>query len=165
MKLRIGVIGDTHGVIHSTAHDFFRGVDQIIHTGDIGGRQVLDDLQIIAPVIAVKGNYDTEPDLQHLVLPDPSRILIGGHVALFTHRMFTMDWDHTKTAIAEMLGQGKDSPRLVIFGHTHFSVMEEIRGIWFVNPGYAGPDPYEAPTTFALVEIRGNEIGGEIIEL
>jgi len=165
MRIRIGIIGDTHGIIHPSVPMLLLGVDQIVHTGDIGGSDVLAALERIAPVIAVKGNYDIEPDLQDQLLPDPSRILIGGHSVFLTHRMFTMDWNQTKGLIAQNLNRGGKPPRFVIFGHTHFPILEEIQGIWFVNPGYAGPDPLEGPPTAALVDIHEKEISGDIVHL
>ncbi len=165
MKSKIGIIGDTHGVIHERAPEFFRGVDRIIHAGDIGGAAVLDALDAIAPVSAVRGNYDTEPEIQHRIMPDPAALSVGGLQFFLTHRMMTIDWDTHKPLIAQMLIQRGFAPRVFVFGHTHFAVLEEIDGILFVNPGYAGPDQYEGPWTAAVLEIEDGKVEGRIIDL
>ena len=54
----IGVISDTHGLIRPEALGVLQGSDLIIHAGDIGKMAVLEALEAIAPVIAVKGNID-----------------------------------------------------------------------------------------------------------
>ena len=55
----IGVISDTHGLLRPQASELLRGSDAIIHAGDVGGPDILVDLEKIAPVTAVRGNIDT----------------------------------------------------------------------------------------------------------
>jgi uncharacterized protein len=165
MHTRIGIIGDTHGVIHAELAELFRGVDQIIHTGDIGGPAVLDALAAIAPAMAVRGNYDTEAELQSRLLPDPSTITVAGLPAILTHRLVMLEWTTHRELIAAAIVQGPRPPRLFIFGHTHVPVLEEISGIFFINPGYAGPDPLEGPSTAAIIEIENGRINGRIVKL
>ncbi|MCP3900239.1 MAG: metallophosphoesterase family protein, partial [Desulfobacteraceae bacterium] len=57
-KYKVGVISDTHGKLCSQILNVFKGVDHIIHAGDICGTDVLENLEKIAPVTAVKGNMD-----------------------------------------------------------------------------------------------------------
>jgi putative phosphoesterase len=165
MKTRIGIIGDTHGFVHPGVAGAFRGVERIIHAGDVGDIKVLHALELIAPVTGVRGNYDSSPELASRLLPDPSGITLAGLPALLTHRMFTMGWNEHKELIAGMIAQSPAPPALVIFGHTHTSVCEELQGIWFVNPGYAGPDPLEGPDSVALLEVEDGRISAEIIAL
>ena len=56
---RIGLIADTHGTLDPDVLDLFRGVDHIVHAGDVGKRSVLRRLEKIAPVTAVAGNTDS----------------------------------------------------------------------------------------------------------
>ena len=163
--MKAGIISDTHGVVHKKVHEIFSGVDQIVHAGDIGGMDVLDELKSIAPVIAVRGNYDTEPEIQPFLLNDPSGANVCGVRTLITHRLVTIDWDIHKELIADMISKDGGPPRMMIFGHTHYTVMEEVKGIFFINPGYCGPDKIEGPATAAILEISGDDIKGEIIEL
>jgi uncharacterized protein len=165
LSIKLGIIGDTHGRIHPGLATLFSGVHQIVHAGDIGGMKVLKSLQEIAPVVAVRGNYDLEPELQPSLLPDPSSLTLAGLPVFLTHRLFTMSWDDNKELYARMLSRLEPCPRLVIFGHTHFPVNEDILGIVFVNPGYAGPDPLEGRPTAARLEIDADRIRVDILPL
>jgi len=163
--MKVGVIGDTHGVVHRSLEDIFSGADRIIHTGDAGGRAVIDHLESIAHVTAVRGNYDHDPELSPLLLDDPSMIELSGLSVFLTHRMIMMEWESGKEAMASLFLKSPAPPDAVIFGHTHFPVFEKVCGIWFINPGYAGPDPHEADPTAALIHIEGKEIEGRIVKI
>ena len=54
----VGVISDTHGHLHPAVVKAFKNVDLIVHAGDIGKCEILETLQKIAPVLAVRGNMD-----------------------------------------------------------------------------------------------------------
>lgn len=56
--MRLGVVADTHGVLHEGVPAALAGVDRILHAGDVGGGSVLAALARIAPVEAVRGNVD-----------------------------------------------------------------------------------------------------------
>jgi len=163
--IRIGVIADTHGCLHPQVAHCFAGVERIIHAGDIGGLSVLSELERIAPVIAVRGNYDLEPELQDRLLPDPSPLELFSVSALLTHRLLSVDWESHRELLAELILSRLPTLDLFIFGHTHFPVLEKIKGLCFVNPGYCGPDRLEGDPTVAVLEIEGREISGRIIRL
>src|ERR1700744_6360066 len=57
--IRIGLISDTHGLLRPEAKAFLSGSDAIIHAGDVGNASILSELQMIAPVTAVRGNNDS----------------------------------------------------------------------------------------------------------
>jgi predicted phosphodiesterase len=122
---------------------------------------VIEELQGIAPVLAVSGNH--EPELIDGILPDPSYIELAGHNVLLTHRFVFMEWNVFKETLARFIWMADPLPRIVIFGHLHLAVNEEFQGVYFINPGYAGPDPYEPDPSVGLVEISGDLIRGEII--
>src|SRR5947209_6206512 len=54
----IGLISDTHGLMRPEVHTALAGVELILHAGDVGGDEILDELALIAPVRAVYGNTD-----------------------------------------------------------------------------------------------------------
>ena len=58
---RVGVISDTHGLMRPEALAALKGSELIIHAGDIGKVEVLDSLNRIAPVLAIRGNNDRDP--------------------------------------------------------------------------------------------------------
>jgi hypothetical protein len=61
MPTTIGIISDTHGIVRSAALEALAGMGMIIHAGDVGKPAVIDVLNSIAPVFAIKGNVDTDP--------------------------------------------------------------------------------------------------------
>ena len=54
----VGLISDTHGLLRPRVHEALAGVELILHAGDVGGDEILDELSLIAPVLAVFGNTD-----------------------------------------------------------------------------------------------------------
>src|SRR5205085_425347 len=65
----VGLISDTHGLLRPSVHDALAGVELILHAGDVGGSEILQELALIAPVEAVFGNTDAswEPLLSHRI--------------------------------------------------------------------------------------------------
>ncbi|HWG72388.1 MAG TPA: metallophosphoesterase family protein [Steroidobacteraceae bacterium] len=59
--LRVGLVSDTHGLLRPGVRAFLAGCDYIVHGGDVGAAGILEQLAAMAPLIAVKGNNDTQP--------------------------------------------------------------------------------------------------------
>jgi putative phosphoesterase len=57
---RIGLISDTHGLVRPEALAALKGSELIIHAGDIGKPEVLEALQAVAPLVAIRGNNDRD---------------------------------------------------------------------------------------------------------
>ncbi len=165
--MKAGVIADTHGLVLPGVEEAFDGVDCIIHAGDVGGRKVIEELEKIAPVHAIRGNH--EPEKIQGLLPDPSFIELAGISILITHRFIPMQLEDYKDMVAGLVRsidtRHERVPRIVIFGHTHYAYEAEIAGIYFMNPGYAGPDRYEADPSVGIIDISGNNVKGWIIPL
>lgn len=134
----IGVIADTHGLLRSEALEALKGVDRILHAGDIGDPDHLDALAHIAPVTAIRGNIDRGHWAEFL--PETASLTIGG---LRIHMI------HDRKAL-----QG--DPRaagwnVVISGHSHKPSIEEGSGTLWLNPGAAGPRRFHLPITLAFL--------------
>jgi uncharacterized protein len=71
----IGVISDTHGLVRPEALDALRGVNLILHAGDVGSSEVLEALKVLAPVVAVRGNNDKGEWAEKL--PDREVVEVG----------------------------------------------------------------------------------------
>jgi len=145
----IGVISDTHGRLLPSVYMVFDNMDLIIHAGDIDTKEVLEKLQSIAPVVAVRGNMDF--NLGKESLRGTETIEIGETVIHVSH----------------MVGSVPASARVhvVIYGHTHRPSIEKQNGVLFLNPGSAGQRRHNNPLSVAILHIRGNEQYAEIIEL
>ena len=148
----IGVISDTHGLVRPQAIEAMAGADLILHAGDIGNHEVLDALREIAPGGAVRGNNDKGEWGQSL--PDWEVVEIGAVSIYMLHDL--KEIDITPTA---------DIFQVVVSGHSHTPVVEERRGVIYLNPGSAGPRRFTLPVSVAHLHILDDNVDAEIIEL
>lgn len=147
----VGIISDTHGLMRPQALAALRGSDLIIHAGDVGRPEVLDDLRGLAPVFAVRGNIDTQPWSRRL--PETAAVPVGKLLLLVLHDIATLEAGTVPRFAA------------VIFGHSHKPSVETRDGTLFLNPGSAGPRRFRLPVTIARLRMRGRTLDPEIVEL
>jgi uncharacterized protein len=152
----IGVISDTHGMLRTTAHHALKGVDMIIHAGDVGSLEVLKVLKEIAPVYAVRGNMDGG---KLGVILSPNEVVdINGTLFYVLHDLGRLDLDPVAAGFSG-----------VIYGHSHKPACYENNGILYLNPGSAGPKRFELPVTLVLMTINSvdheHKISTEFIDL
>ena len=159
MKVTVGVIADTHGILEPEVLRIFRRARLIFHAGDVGTAEVLRALQGVAPVRAVLGNVDDPL----VVGRHPARRVedVGGVRVLVTHRIGRPD--RLLRPVARAVA--KDAPRVVCFGHSHRPYTVEHGGILFLNPGGAGPPRFGLPRSVALLHLEGGRAGAEIVYL
>lgn len=121
---RLGLISDTHGVLDERVAAAFKRVDRIIHAGDIGSEKVIWELESIAPVTAVLGNMDrsSNPELDY---PSIARFVIDDVRFVLVH---------DRHALGPVTSEEAD---VVVFGHTHMPLVQEVDGVRWVNPGSA----------------------------
>jgi putative phosphoesterase len=147
----IGLVSDTHGLLRNSAIAALAGSDRIIHAGDIDTPEVLRELEAIAPVTAVRGNMDGRRMAR---LPENDLIEINGILIYIIHDRLAMDLDPLAAGIS-----------VVIFGHSHRPVVEKNNGVFYINPGSAGPRRFSLPISVGRLEITGSRITPVIIEL
>jgi len=147
----IGVISDTHGLLRPEAVTALHGVEMILHAGDIGKPEILDELNKIAPVTAVRGNNDTGDWARDI--PDRQHLEIGGVLIYMLHDL--KEFNSADEAI---------DADVLIFGHSHKPMIEERDGVVHLNPGSAGPRRFKLPVTVALLNVEG-QVSAEIINL
>lgn len=147
----IGLVSDTHGLLRNSAIAALAGSDRIIHAGDIDTPEVLRELEAIAPVTAVRGNMDGRRMAR---LPGNDLIEINGILIYIIHDRLAMDLDPLAAGIS-----------MVIFGHSHRPVVEKNNGVFYINPGSAGPRRFSLPISVGRLEITGSRITPVIIEL
>jgi uncharacterized protein len=149
---RIGVISDTHGLLRPQAVAALRGVDRILHAGDVGAAAVLEELARLAPVTAVRGNNDHGPWAERLA--QTQVIEIAETCVYVLHDLAELDVDPAAAGFS-----------VVVAGHSHKPAIARRDGVLFVNPGSAGPRRFTLPIAVALLHIRGAEIDAEVVEL
>ena len=148
----IGVISDTHGLVRPEAMAALKGVELIIHGGDIGKAEVLQSLSLIAPVCAIRGNNDRDGWAKKL--PDVLKLQINGVKFQVIHDVNELESDPS--------AEGIDA---VISGHSHKPSVIERDGVLFINPGSAGPRRFKLPVTVSRLRLRPQMVAAEIIEL
>ena len=151
--MKIGVISDTHGLLRPEVAPALRGVERILHLGDVGGPSVLQGLERIAPVTAIRGNVDREGPCSEL--PETEVVLIADRYVYMLHDLKTLHLDPAAGRFAA-----------VLFGHTHVPNFYRRKGVLYFNPGSCGPRRFELPVTVGLLTIREDgEFKAEIIPL
>ncbi len=148
----IGVISDTHGLLRAEAVNALRGVDLVLHAGDVGSAEVLETLTGIAPVIAVRGNNDTGPWAEEL--PQWEVAVVGTVYIYMIHDLKEID-----------LSPAAAGFRVVVSGHSHKPSVEERKGVLYVNPGSAGPRRFNLPISVARLQVNGEAVSAEVVEI
>jgi uncharacterized protein len=151
-KLRVALLSDTHGLMRSEARAFALGCDYIVHGGDIGSPEILEDLAQIAPLIAVRGNNDREPWAAHL--PETEMIRIGGAFIYVVHDISQLDIEPRAAGV-----------QAVVSGHSHRPSIEEREGVLYVNPGSCGPRRFKLPISVGELLVSGGAVSARTVEL
>lgn len=151
-RIRLGVISDTHGLLRPEAVQALQGVDWIIHAGDIGNRDILSELEAIAPVAAVQGNMDWGGWTKELSKTEV--VEVGGVTIYLLHDLDQLD-----------LHPGAAGFDAVVYGHTHIPHVEREDGVLYLNPGSAGPIRGSKPVSLAIVEVDGGTMTPRIVTL
>ena len=141
--LRLGVISDTHGLLRREAEQRLKGVDHIIHAGDIGRAEIIERLRAIAPVTAIRGNVDKGPWAS--LFRDTETVTLGGQTIHVVHDIHDLPFDPASRGID-----------IVISGHSHKPSIESKDRVLFLNPGSAGPRRFSLPITLAMLELTAN---------
>jgi uncharacterized protein len=149
---RIGVISDTHGLLREQAREALVGVEMILHAGDVGKPEVLQELGRVAPVLAVRGNVDRGEWAK--ALPQTQTTSIGGVWIYMLHDVSRLDLDPAGGGFS-----------VVISGHSHRARLERKHGVLYLNPGAAGPRRFALPASVAVLEVAVGEVSARIVEL
>jgi putative phosphoesterase len=130
------------------ALDALRGVDRIIHAGDVGTGDIVEQLEQIAPVVVVRGNVDVEE------LPLTASVEFGGRKIFVIHIREELQFDPKAAGYSA-----------VIFGHTHKPLIEERNGVLYLNPGSAGPRRFDLKPSVALLKADAKGLHAKIVPL
>jgi putative phosphoesterase len=152
LKARVGLISDTHGLLRSEARAFLRGSDFIVHAGDIGDAEVLEELRRLASLTAVRGNNDKGPWANGIA---ETEVLQVGEVFIYVlHDLAELELDPSAAGF-----------QVVVSGHSHNPRIEERHGVLYVNPGSSGPRRFKLPIAVAELHVAGSSVKARIVEL
>ena len=141
-NMKVALISDTHNLLRPEVLAALKGVDAILHGGDISSQSVLDHLQAIAHLYAVRGNADKEW-AEHL--PFFLDFKLNGLRIYITHKK-------------KDLPMNLDPYDLVMVGHSHAYSEILLGKTRIVNPGSCGPRRFHQPITMAIAEITGSSV-------
>jgi putative phosphoesterase len=181
--MRIGLISDTHipydaEGIPPQVKELFRGVDLILHAGDIYSSSVLDELEEIAPVLAARGDDDSAlvngrvKEKHVLNFEGFSLWLIhvfpyfsSAYLRSFLYRSPASSEQELEEALGEIV-EREDVPDILVFGDTHKALLRRVKGCLFINPGSATfPDYRRILGTVAILNISDGEAEADLIQL
>jgi putative phosphoesterase len=149
---RVGVISDTHGLLRPSALAALAGMDLILHAGDVGRAEILQELAAVAPTVAVRGNVDTSP--WGRTLPETEVVDVRGRLLYLLHDRGALDLDPRAAGFAA-----------VIFGHSHRPEATEAGGVLYLNPGSAGPRRFTLPISLARLTVTADTLAWEFVDL
>jgi hypothetical protein len=150
--MRIGIISDTHGLLRPAAIEALRGVEHILHAGDVGDPAILEALRKLAPVTAISGNIDVGGACAYL--PATEVITLEGHTFYMLHDRQALDLNPVAAGISA-----------IISGHSHQPLIEWHKGVLYMNPGSAGPRRFSLPISLGLVTIQDGLLRPELVTL
>jgi len=156
--MKLGIVSDTHGLLRPEVAPALKGVERILHLGDVGKPFILAELEKIAPVTAVRGNVDHEgacaklPETEVVLIEDSSG---KGHYLYMLHDLKALHLDPAAAKFAA-----------VLHGHTHVPNFCTKKGVLFFNPGSCGPRRFQLPVTVGLLNVgKDGQLKAEIIPL
>lgn len=135
----VGIISDTHGLLRPEALETLRGAEVILHAGDVGSEEVLEQLREIAPVVAVRGNVDRSAWAGKL--PATAAVEAGMQRIWILHDIASLDIN----PVAGGFG-------MVIYGHSHQPALQTKADVIYLNPGSAGPRRFRLPISLVRAD-------------
>jgi putative phosphoesterase len=152
--MRIGVVSDSHGVVPDAVREALVGVDHILHAGDLEDLQVLVELELIAPVTAVRGNCDSEGAVSRL--PHVADVMLGGARFIVAHK---------ERVALHALDSAKSYVAVVVTGHTHLPEVELRDGALFVNPGSTTYERGSGHSVAIVTICEDGAVSAEIVQI
>ena len=148
----IGVISDTHGLLRPQVIASFKGVDLILHAGDVGDPEVIDGLESIAPLVAVRGNMDYGSWADRLPV---SKSFCIAQTNLFL--IHDLEWIERQFEL--------NSYQVIITGHTHCPLIKKKDNILFINPGSAGHQRRGHAVSIGKLILCNGQLDAQLISL
>ncbi len=158
----IGIVSDTHipkvcGKLPPEVLNYLQGVDKIIHAGDLVSLSVLEELEQVAPVVAVCGNMDF-PEVREK-LPQKDVLNLEGVRIGVTHGSGP-PWGIEKRVLRLFR-----NVEVVVFGHTHRALVERIGGVLLLNPGSPNDTRFHPSKSLIRLEISPGKIEPQLVEI
>jgi putative phosphoesterase len=149
---QIGLISDTHGMLRPQAMEALRGSELILHAGDVGKPEILNELWKLAPVVAIRGNVDTAPWTSRL--NETKLVETSAATFYLIHNINDLDLNPAAAGID-----------IVLFGHSHQPAQYKKDGVLYINPGSAGPRRFNLPVSLARLSLAAKPWSVDFVTL
>jgi uncharacterized protein len=151
--LKIAVLSDTHGLLRPEVLLQLKGVESILHLGDVGDPKILDTLREYAPLTAIRGNVDKSGPCSRL--PETEVLLFDGAYIYLLHDISTLHLDPAAAKFAA-----------VLYGHSHKAEIRRHKGVLYFNPGSCGPRRFNLAVTMGYLHVsEDGNVEAEIVDL
>ena len=158
--MKIGVLSDTHSKkLPAQMIQDLKGVDCIIHAGDLCDSSVLERLSQIKETYAVCGNMDNAEICQRL---PKKKIIIRDNLKIGIFHGYGPPSSMLKKVQAAFASEGVD---VVVFGHTHQTFNERIDNVLYFNPGSPTDEIFAPFRSYGILESSEQGVHGKIIEV
>jgi putative phosphoesterase len=148
----VGLISDTHGLLRDGVLRAMENTGLIIHAGDVGDPKILEALERLAPVTAVRGNVDTSEWATKL--PATALIKAGAATIYVLHDVNELKPNFLPSEVS-----------IVVSGHSHKPGQATRGGILYINPGSAGPRRFKLPITVARLDLERKPWEAEFVDV
>jgi putative phosphoesterase len=148
----VGIISDTHGLLRTEALQALGGSELIIHAGDVGSPNVLERLGQIAPIVAVRGNVDSAAWADPLQMT--AAVELEKQRVWILHDLAGLDLDPVRGGFG-----------MVVYGHSHIPAQQMKNGVYYLNPGSAGPRRFRLPVSLVRADFGVNPPAIRFIDL
>jgi putative phosphoesterase len=150
--MMLGLVSDTHGLLRESALRALQNTGHIIHAGDVGDPKILEALDKVAPVTAVRGNVDTAEWATKL--PPTTMVEIGVVRLYVLHNVKELKLNAIPSEVS-----------IIVSGHSHKPGQATRNGVLYINPGSAGPRRFNLPTTVARLDLNLRPWVAEFIDV
>jgi len=155
--MKLGIIADTHGYLPPAVFKIFANVDCILHAGDIGSNDIVDELEILAPVYAIYGNIDTWPIVSRF-----SQTLVTDFEDLVFYLIHHII---SEKFVRYELFRKKLKPDVIVYGHTHNPDVSTHNDILFINPGSTSKPKKNEKGSVIVLDLKIRPLKPQLIYL
>ncbi len=169
--MHIGLISDTHIPDHAPElpaqiKEVFRGVDMILHAGDVYIPSVLDELESIAPILAAEGDDDIGSILKDRRVKKEHLFTVEGLTIWLLHEFEIRSWDGRWDFEVKLWEKPGKHPDIIVYGHTHTAKLKNGVNALQINPGSPTLPGYRTQLgTVALLDIVEGKAEAKIVQL
>lgn len=158
----VGLISDTHipkraKCVPKRVFEIFETADYIVHAGDLVDLSVIDELEQLAPVLAVHGNMDS--------LQVSGALPRLNSLKVFDWKIGVMHDPNVVFGLGKMRELAKENGfNVFVYGHTHVSSVKWEDKTLYFNPGSpTDPSLFMGKPSVGLLKITRETISPQII--